>query len=274
MTGAGDYGGGAHGHGAEAESDIRPIIVGGCYRSGTSLVRRLLDSHPRIHCGPEVKLFRDFYANYLGAEDPFAHLRFMATARSLLREGEVLNVLVGALVEIHERAARAVGKPRWADKVPENLLFLDEWQRALGDGWVLLHVVRNPLDTLASMEEANFWMSVPTALEERIEMYVQFTEAGLRFGEQYPDRYVRLSYEDLVGNPEATVRSLMANLGERFHPRQLEINSSPHQPGLEDHKAARASRIHGESVGRWRRVLDPPQVHAIERGTERVRRVL
>ncbi len=30
-----------------------PIVVGGCLRSGTSLVRRLLDSHTRIHCGPE-----------------------------------------------------------------------------------------------------------------------------------------------------------------------------------------------------------------------------
>ena len=38
-----------------------PIIVGGCHRSGTSLVRRLLNAHSRIYCGPEVKFFRDFF---------------------------------------------------------------------------------------------------------------------------------------------------------------------------------------------------------------------
>ena len=30
-----------------------PIIVGGCFRSGTSLVRRLLNAHSRIFCGPD-----------------------------------------------------------------------------------------------------------------------------------------------------------------------------------------------------------------------------
>ena len=37
-----------------------PIIIGGFYRSGTTLFRRLIDSHSRIHCGPEVKYFEDY----------------------------------------------------------------------------------------------------------------------------------------------------------------------------------------------------------------------
>ena len=35
-----------------------PIFVGGLYRSGTTLMRDLLNSHPRIACGPESHLFR------------------------------------------------------------------------------------------------------------------------------------------------------------------------------------------------------------------------
>jgi hypothetical protein len=41
-----------------------PITIGGFYRSGTSLLRRILDSHSRIHCGPEVKFTRDFFGDY------------------------------------------------------------------------------------------------------------------------------------------------------------------------------------------------------------------
>jgi Sulfotransferase family len=247
--------------------DVRPIVVGGCYRSGTSLVRRLLDSHPRIHCGPEVKLFRDFYGDYLDVEDPIAHLRFMTTARSLLPDEQVLEVLGGALVEMHERAARAAGKPRWADKTPENVVFLEEWGRILGDSFVFLHVVRNPLDTLASIEEAGFPRSVPAALEGRIELYVRYTEAGLRFGEENPDRYVRVLYDDLVQGPEATIRSMMESLGERFAPAQLTIDPARHQPGLEDPKATRAGAIHRESQGRWRRVLSGEQAEKVVEGT-------
>lgn len=250
--------------------DNRPIVVGGCYRSGTSLVRRLLDSHPRIHCGPEVKLFRDFYGDYLDVEDPIAHLRFLTTARSVLPEPELLEVLGAALVEMHERAARAVGKPRWADKVPENVVFLDGWQRILGDEWIFLHVVRNPLDTLASIEEADFPKSIPAGLDERIDLYLEYVQAGFRFAEKNPDRYVRLLYEDLVGDPEATVRKLMASLGESFHPEQLAINASPYQAGLEDPKAVKASEIHRDSVGRWRQILSPEDAETVMRRTAAV----
>src|SRR5256885_11143710 len=36
-----------------------PIFIEGLNRSGTTLMRRLLDSHPHIACGPESNLFRD-----------------------------------------------------------------------------------------------------------------------------------------------------------------------------------------------------------------------
>lgn len=251
-------------------NDLWPIIVGGCYRSGTSLVRRVLDSHPRINCGPEVKLFRDFYGDYLDAEDPIEHLRFMTTARSLLPEEEVLDVLGGALVEMHERAARDAGKVRWADKVPENVVFLEQWRRILGDEWIFLHVVRNPLDTLASIKEQGFPRSIPAGLGERIELYVGYAEAGLGFAASEPDRYVRVLYEDLVADPEATVRTLMAELGEDFHFHQLSINALPHRPGLEDPKAGAASTVYRGGVGRWRDLLDAEEAEAIVRSTAAV----
>lgn len=251
-------------------NDLRPIIVGGCYRSGTSLVRRLLDSHPRIHCGPEVKLFRDFHADYIDVEDPIAHLRFMVTARSLLPEPDLLEVLGKALVEMHERAALLAGKARWADKVPENVVFLEEWQRLLGEDWVFLHVVRNPLDTLASIEESGFPRSVPAGLSERIDLYVAYAQAGLYFAERNPDRYVRVLYEELVGDPERAVRGLMDALGESFDARQLEVNSMNHAVGLEDPKAAHASSIHRESLGRWRGVFAKEEIDLIVQRTRDV----
>lgn len=230
-----------------------PIVVGGCHRSGTSLVRRILDSHSRIHCGPEVKFFRDFFGDYF--EDRLEHLRFMHSARSLLGEDELLAVFGRAFVEVHERAARHASKPRWADKNPENTLYTEACARILGDDWLLVHVVRNPLDTLASIADARFPLSVPAELDERIDLYTSYTEAGLRFDQEHPGRCYRLIYERLVAHPGQMVTELMEWLGETAEPQQLVFNDVEHQPGLEDPKVGRTRTVHAASVDRWRSVL-------------------
>lgn len=242
-----------------------PVVVGGCHRSGTSLVRRILNAHPRVHCGPEVKFFRDLAGDY--QHDPLRHLRFTASARALVSEADLLEVLGGAFIALHERAAERAGKPRWADKNPDNLLYLDRWQNLLGDRWLLVHVVRNPLDTLASIKEARFPLSIPPELEARIHFYRRYTQAGLDFGTANPDRYYRLVYEELVESPEAAVARLMEWLGERFDPAQLSFNDVPQGGGLEDPKVAATSGIHSESIGRWAQALSPGEQRTISRET-------
>jgi hypothetical protein len=229
-----------------------PIVVGGCHRSGTSLVRRILDAHPRIHCGPEVTFFRDFYGDF--RDDPLAHLRFSRTTRALVPEDEALDVLGRALVELHERAARRAGKARWADKAPENVLHTAAWERLLRGRFHFVHVVRNPLDTIASMV-GRFPLTLPDTTGGRIAAYRQYTEAGLSFSADNPDRSVRLVYEELCGAPAETVATLMRALGEEHDAAQLAFNELPHQEGLEDPEVAATNGVHARSIGRWSEVL-------------------
>ena len=35
----------------------KPIFLGGCGSSGTTLLRKMLNAHPRIACGPEMSVF-------------------------------------------------------------------------------------------------------------------------------------------------------------------------------------------------------------------------
>jgi len=241
--------------------DTRPIIVGGCHRSGTSLVRRILNAHSRIHCGPEVTFFRDFHNDYVN--DPLKHLRFMTTARTMVPEDVLLQVFGKAFVDCHERAAARTGKIRWADKNPDNVVYLGDWQRLLGEGWVFVHVVRNPLDTLASIKEMKFPLTIPAALDERIALYRRYHEHGLAFGEKHPDRYCRLLYEQLIDAPESSLETLMRWLGETAEQGQLAFNSFPQQSGLEDPKISRTAEIHSRSVGRWPTILTDKEAEKI-----------
>lgn len=242
--------------------DSFPIIVGGCHRSGTSLIRRVLDAHSRIHCGPEVKFLRDLYGDY--SDDPLAHLRFFATAHSILSESELLDLFGKAFIVLHERAAARAGKLRWADKNPENVIYLASWAHLLGNNWVFVHVARNPLDTIASIKEAQFDKTIPVGMEARIDFYRRYNECGLEFGYKYPERYYRVLYERVITAPEATLFALMEWLGEEFEPMQLDFNELPHERGLEDPKIHRTSEIHPRSIGRWRGLLTEAESAQIE----------
>ncbi|MCX6082366.1 MAG: sulfotransferase [Chloroflexi bacterium] len=238
-----------------------PIIIGGCHRSGTSLVRRILNSHSRIYCGPEIKFFKDWYGDYIN--DPITHARFIQSAKSILPEEELFSILGKAFIDIHIRAAERFDKPRWADKNPENVLYLHQWNQLLGKEWYFVQVVRNPLDTLASMIEANFKYALPSELDKKIDFYNSYSEAGLNFYESHPDRSYRIIYESLVKSPGKEINKLMQWLGEKAESIQLDFNSAQHQPGLEDPKIKKTQVVHSDSIDRWKRDLKSEEIQAI-----------
>lgn len=120
---------------------------------------------------------------------------------------------------------------------------------------------------MASIKEIRFSLAIPSQLDERIEFYRRYIEAGLDFGKENPDRYHLVLYEQLVESPEATLKRMMAWLGETFEPGQLRFNAFPQQSGLEDPNVANTSEIHTESTGRWQVVLSHEEAKSIWRDT-------
>ncbi len=238
------------------------IVVGGFYRSGTSVVRRVLDGHSRIACGPEAKLWMDLYGTY--REDPLAHLRLFTTLRTLGADDDLLvTEFGGAYVRVLERLAGAQGKARWADKAPENVLHLDQWAQLLDGPFPFVHCVRDPRDVLASALEAGFRYTLPSDLDELIAVHAAFLDAGLRREADAPDHTFRVRYEDLVEDPPAVVAALMAFLGETFEPEALDLSRAPGN-GLEDPKISGRGAIDEDSVGRHRASLTDEQRAKVE----------
>jgi hypothetical protein len=237
-----------------------PIIIGGFWRSGTSLVRRLLDSHSRIHCGPEVKFFKDFYNGFL--HDELRHSRMFSTLPSLgLTEEEILSIFGHAFVESHELAAKKADKVRWADKNPENVLYLKQWAQLLPGGFVFLQIVRNPLDALASLKEIGFPKTVPPAFVDKAHLLKTFRDVGASYVAEHPESSLTLRYEDIVRAPRATLENLFSWLGETFEPEVLERFSLPARgEGIEDPKVKMTQNIHDNSIGRWYKDLTEEEI--------------
>jgi hypothetical protein len=242
-----------------------PIVIGGAHRSGTSLLRRLLNAHPRIYCGPEVKCFRDLYGHY--KEDQLAHLRFSHSARAITPEAELLQAWGGMYIRLLRGAARRAKKARWADKNPENAVYLPQWEQLLGQRWIYVHVIRNPLDVLASIDEAGFPHTLPADLPGRIEFVRRYMELGLDYVERYPKRACLAVYEQLVSEPAATLSSLMHFLGETCVSEQLDFAAQEHDAGLEDPKVEKTGGIHQHSLAHWKKCMDSKTANTIWRAT-------
>jgi hypothetical protein len=105
--------------------------------------------------------------------------------------------------------------------------------------------------------------AMPLNLEARIAFYRRYTEAGLEFGSRCPERYRRVTYEELAARPEPVVRELMEWLREPFEPEQLRINQAIHQRGLGDPKVEATDQIHAESIGRWKKILTRDEAEEI-----------
>lgn len=207
---------------------------------------------------------RDFFGDF--PNDPLSHVRFFATARTYgLPEDRLLATFGRALVDFHDQAATAAGKSRWADKNPENVLFLDAWRALLADGFVFIEMVRNPLDALASLEEIGFPKTVPAGLDERVALYRRYREAGERQLREHPGTTLRVSYESLAKAPERTVQSIMDWLREPFEPACLcALNAAERGSGVEDPKSRVHPTVHGLSVGRGARDLPVEEQRLVE----------
>jgi hypothetical protein len=231
-----------------------PIFVVGCPRSGTTLLRLILDSHPNISCGPETHFLIDFESivgrHWYRIEmfkfgKPYWHAKIAEFFDSFQRE-----------------YANARGKSRWADKTPtysKRLPFLND----LFPDAQFIHLIRDPHDVVASHRSRWGYKAAARCALQKWHRYVTMARA---FGRTLPPgRYHEVRYENLVSGPEPTTRALIEFLGEAWDPVILDYNRFEHGIGDKHGKltasrrqsAGEQSTIYKSRIGAGRNELDP-----------------
>lgn len=241
----------------------RPIFVVGCHRSGTSLLRTILDSHPRISAGAEnILLYNLSHLDNDLWRATLAHYGFT--------EEEWLTKVRCIFENIHHRYATSQGKTRWADKSPENCLIIDFLDKLYPDCQVV-HIVRNPRDVIAS-NRVKYGPNKGVLYGARWVEFVRSAEvAGARLGSE---RFRTIQYEDLVSDPEKVLRDLIAWLGEPWSDDVLRFGERTHRypPTIRKRKKESAG-IHTRSIGRGKIANSVvPLLYVHWRGRDLVRR--
>lgn len=190
-----------------------PIFVVGSMRSGSTLLRLILDSHPQIAIGAETgfvgaALANKSIPNWRYGKDWYRRLDW-----SEAEFDERLREFYGGMFE---RFAASQGKPRWGEKTPFHTAHMTAMSAIFPDA-VFVGIVRHPGAVAASLRQ-NFHYTFPEALSYWAAVNLDLARGAAALG----DRFVGCRYEDLVGEAEPVLRELMTFLGEPWSQDLLE----------------------------------------------------
>ncbi len=216
-----------------------PIFIGGPDRCGKTMLAAILGSHSRIAI-PIVgsNLWTFFYGQYgdlnddanfdrcLAALMRYKHALFLKPdvprLRAELPRGD--RSYAGLFEHIHAHFAERAEKPRWGDQTGLIERYADQ---VLGSypGAVMLHMVRDPRDRYEA--SLKLWPDGRARAGGAAARWAYSVRLGERNLRRHPDCYRMVRYEDLVSDPERTVRGLLELLGEAYEPPMLLMGDAP-----------------------------------------------
>ncbi len=204
---------------------LRPVVVGGCARSGTSLLLSVLSAHPHIVTIPnETQLLCP------GAYWPPA--------------GGIALPDIDQLYDVLTNLHRPLGCRAWCEKTPRNVLNFEAILKAFGRRARLMHIVRDGRDVVLSRhpnKPDDFWVEP--------DRWVNDVQAGLKWREH--PQVLTVRYEDLVEDMQSNVHRLCKFLSLEHDARLLDYPQNA-QIRESDSWFEPARPLSTESIGRWR----------------------
>lgn len=208
-----------------------PIVVGSP-RSGTTLLRLMLDAHPELAIPPETgfliksisgkgdQLRQNFYEAIVGFAEPspsWADFEIdQADFWSALNEISPFNVADGFRTFYRLYAARH-GKQRWGDKTPVYCKHLYSIRKVLPEAR-FIHIIRDGRDAALSLRK--MWFSPGWEIETQAAYWRDYIVAARNAGVGHSD-YLEVRYEDLVLNPRETLKRVCAHINLTYHDTML-----------------------------------------------------
>jgi omega-hydroxy-beta-dihydromenaquinone-9 sulfotransferase len=262
------------------------IFVVGNSRSGTTMMARMLGMHSEIHMFNELHFFDGLVsAQSFGAEESLHEDRCLTLLERLFttsRKGLFQPVLAGEFVNearevmrvAGERTSKALfqtflqvesshhGKSGCCEQTPRNVFFLDLILSAYPNARVI-NMVRDPRDILLSQknkwrrgrlgggkiprrELIRSWFNYDPIITSRI--WASAVRQAQAFREH--PRMVSVRFEDVLTEPETTIRELCRRIDLSFEPGMLNVPAVGSSLDADD--AAKLG-VDASRLGKWRR---------------------
>lgn len=207
---------------------MKRIFLVGAPRSGTTILQSLLAAHPKIISFPESKFF-----HYLLSEQFSANLpsRLESFLRDEIKRPELFHDFDASqntetkaawFVGVLDSLAAEQNQDIWLEKTPEHIYFIEDIQGLLPDS-KFIHILRNGMDTIASMYEAtrsfnDLWGGV-WDLEHCIERWKYAVLTSHKYVNN--SNHIFVKYEELVDNKTQILERVCNFIGIDYHAAML-----------------------------------------------------
>jgi Sulfotransferase family len=269
-----------------------PFVVG-VGRSGTTLLRLMLDAHPDLAMPPETGFVPDLIE---AAKTPGAtpegllaavtgHRKwgdFPMSEEELLERWRGLDPLRarGAVRAFYELYAEHQGKPRWGDKTPGYTMYMGPISKTLPEAH-FVHVIRD--GRAVALSRMRTLALRPTEVSKVARRWQRRLRKARSKGEKL-DHYLEIRYEALIREPEATLRSVaefidlpwdpvMLSYHQRSEERLAELDRDIPAWGRKLPRSAESRMaLHQQTtkppdparIDRWREELSAEELRAFE----------
>lgn len=265
-----------------------PIFIVGANRSGTTLLRLILNAHPNIGIPEEIIYFGSFMAGVpiekwrdpgLSEEEYKGFVtRFVEDKCGVLDHIDhqaIINEILSSekrdfchpYKTVLEAWAGAHKKQRWGEKTPGNLFYADILLQMFPDA-KFIHLIRDPRAGVSSMMKTTFF---PKDIAFNAMSRRKFMRKGRAILEKSVPASQRLllRYEDIVTEPEVTIRAICNFVGEDFEPGMLSFYKDSSRYMKEEasssfNKAA-TKPISAAMLDKWKKQLSPADVAMVEK---------
>ena len=230
-----------------------PVFILGVRRSGTTLLRVMLDRGPELAIPDESYFIPQIAQRHRGRLDVDAFvddLRRLPTLRDWELSPELIRprlrpgaTVADGIAAVYETYAARYGKERWGDKTPLYMQHLGLLESLFPEA-LYVHLIRDGRDAALSFLGVPEGIMTETwahprdaagfARQWRTEVLAA-RAVGRKAGSQ---RYLEVLYEQLVAEPERELRRICEFAHLRFDPTMLDyaaavdVSSKPHQQSL------------------------------------------
>ena len=253
---------------------MKPVFIGGCERSGTTMLGAMLGAHPRYLSPPEMPFKLDLLRSGSGNNqlkqadvrsklegDQKAQLQgWQIAEQKWAFDSAPASDVVVAIVQAYGAMHGLPNPGVWIDHTPNNIRWANTLATEFSDA-SFVHIVRDGRAVAASLMNLEWG---PNTVFAAARYWLESLSAGLAAETALGARCIRTRYEDLVSEPETELRKLCSGLGIEFDQAMVDGGGFEVSSYSKGQHALVGSAPDPNRALAWKQQLSPREIEIFE----------